>query len=300
MTVLVLAFAWFALILVVAAFLELAATSFAGDPAVAMSAVMYTVFAIIFGFLVYRFKLPIWLATLIFVPLLIASIFIGNYIQAVQTTFSLSVDTWRWILIFYIFFASVLPVWVLLQPRDYLSSWFLYFSLIIATVGILFGGTKFSVELPAFKGWSGGGVNYLWPMLFITIACDAISGFHSLVGSGTTAKQLRNEKDAKLIGYGGMLLEGIVAVIALITIMMAGKILSPGPGLAPNPQYTYGVGFAKFWSLFGLPEKVGISFGMFALNTFILTSLDTATRLARRTNMLRPSSRYSHHCFWSS
>lgn len=95
MTALVLAFAWFALILVVAAFLELAATSFARDPAVAMSAVMYTVFAIIFGFLVYGFKLPVWLATLIFVPLLIASIFIGNYIQAVQTTFSLSVNAWR-------------------------------------------------------------------------------------------------------------------------------------------------------------------------------------------------------------
>jgi carbon starvation protein len=137
------------------------------------------------------------------------------------------------------------------------------------------------VNLPAFKGWYGGGINYLWPMLFITVACGAISGFHSLVGSGTTAKQIRNETDAKLIGYGGMLIEGVVAVVALITVMMAGKILSPGPGLPANPQYTYGVGFAKFWSLFGLPEKVGISFGMFALNTFILTSLDTATRLGR-------------------
>jgi len=153
--------------------------------------------------------------------------------------------------------------------------------LIIATLGILFGGAKLSVNLPAFKGWYGGGINYLWPMLFITVACGAISGFHSLVGSGTTAKQIRNETDAKLIGYGGMLIEGVVAVVALITVMMAGKILSPGPGLPANPQYTYGVGFAKFWSLFGLPEKVGISFGMFALNTFILTSLDTATRLGR-------------------
>jgi carbon starvation protein len=157
----------------------------------------------------------------------------------------------------------------------------LYSSLIIATLGILLGGTRFSVNLPAFKGWYGGGINYLWPMLFITVACGAISGFHSLVGSGTTAKQIRNETDAKLIGYGSMLIEGVVAVVALITVMMAGKILSPGPGLPANPQYTYGVGFAKFWSLFGLPEKVGISFGMFALNTFILTSLDTATRLGR-------------------
>jgi len=161
----------------------------------------------------------------------------------------MSASTWRWILIFYIFLASVLPVWILLQPRDYLSSWFLYFAIIIATIGILFGGHVLDVNLPVYKGWYAGGNNYLWPMLFITIACGAISGFHSLVGSGTTAKQLRNEKDSKLIGYGGMLLEGLVAVIALITVMNAGKILAPVEGAAPNPQYTFGVGFSKFWSI---------------------------------------------------
>lgn len=275
------AFAWFALVLVVAAFLELAVTSFAGDPAVAFSAVLYIVMAVIFGLLVYKYNLSLGWGTVIMLPFLIGAIFWGNYSPWVQSVFKLDVNTWRWILIVYISFASVLPVWLLLQPRDYLSSWFLYFSVLISTIGILFGGSKYPVNLEAFKGWYAGGSNYLWPILFITIACGAISGFHSLVGSGTTAKQLKNEKDAKLIGYGGMLLEGVVAVIALITVIMAGKILSPAEGLPPNPQYTYGVGFAKFWSLFGLPEKVGISFGMFAINTFILTTLDTATRLGR-------------------
>ncbi|WP_018963302.1 carbon starvation CstA family protein [Coprothermobacter platensis] len=273
-------FAWLTLVLVVADFLELCAISFAGDPAVAFSGFFYIVLAIIFGLLVYRLHLSILWSTIICLPFVIGAVFFGNSSPWVQSVFSLSATNWRIILIVYIFLASVLPVWILLQPRDYLSSWFLYFAVIIASVGVLFGGKMLTVNLSAYKGWYAGGNNYLWPMLFITIACGAISGFHSLVGSGTTAKQLRAEKDAKLIGYGGMLLEGVVAVIALITVMMAGKIIGP-EGAAANPQYTFGVGFSKFWSLFGLPEKVGISFGMFTINTFILTTLDTATRLGR-------------------
>jgi len=218
--------------------------------------------------------------TILFVPILFSSVFIGNYSLVLQNAFSLDINTWRIVLIAYIFFASVLPVWILLQPRDYLSSWFLYASVFISTIGLLFVGGKSDVALQAFKGWGSNG-NYLWPILFITIACGAISGFHSLVGSGTTAKQLRSDKDATKIGYGGMLLEGIVAVIALTTIMITRNILSPAEGLPANPQYTFAVGFAKFASIFRIPEKVAISFGMFAINTFILTSLDTATRLAR-------------------
>uniref|UniRef100_A0A7V4KEZ3 Carbon starvation protein A n=1 Tax=Fervidobacterium pennivorans TaxID=93466 RepID=A0A7V4KEZ3_FERPE len=274
------AFAWFALILVVAAFLELAAASFSGDPAVAWSAVLYIGLAIVFGLLVYRLGWSFKILTILFVPILFSAVSIGNYSTALQTAFSLDINTWRIILIAYIFFASVLPVWILLQPRDYLSSWFLYASLFISAIGLLFVGGKSEVALEAFKGWVSNG-NYLWPMLFITIACGAISGFHSLVGSGTTAKQLKSERDATKIGYGGMLLEGIVAVIALTTIMVTGKILSPAEGLPPNPQYTFAVGFAKFASIFRIPEKIAVSFGMFAINTFILTSLDTATRLAR-------------------
>ncbi|AZT91330.1 carbon starvation protein A [Caldicellulosiruptor changbaiensis] len=275
------AFAWSALVLLIASFLQLAAVSFAGDPAVAFTAVLYIVVAVIFGLLVYRFNLSLGWATLIMLPFVVGGIFWGNYSEWVQSVFKLDVNTWQWILIVYICAASVLPVWLLLQPRDYLSSWFLYFAVFVATIGILFGGSRYPVKLDAFKGWYAGDGNYLWPILFITIACGAISGFHSLVGSGTTAKQLKNEKDAKFIGYGGMLLEGLVAIIAVITVIMAGKILSPAKGLPANPQYTFGVGFAKFWSLLGLPEKVGISFGMFTVNTFILTTLDTATRLGR-------------------
>ena len=120
---------------------------------------------------------------------------------------------------------------LLLQPRDYLASYFLYFAVIIGTIGMVLGSSKFTVELPAFKGFVAGN-NYLWPMLFIIVACGALSGFHSLVGSGTTSKQIRREKDSILVGYGSMLIEGLVAVIALGTIMISGDFLG-------NPNNTF-------------------------------------------------------------
>jgi len=132
--------------------------------------------------------------------------------------------------------------------------------------------------LPAFMGFSNAKGEFIWPLLFVVIACGAISGFHALVGSGTTAKQLKKESDTLLIGYGGMLIEGVVAVIALGTIIIAGL---PADGGAVNPTAIYGAGIGKFASLLGIDPKVGASLGLLALNSFILTSLDTATRLAR-------------------
>jgi len=163
----------------------------------------------------------------------------------------------------------------LLQPRDYLASYLLYFSLFIGAVGMIFGAKSFDVALPAFTGFSGPKGEPLWPLLFVVVACGAISGFHSLVGSGTTAKQLRKETDAIGVGYGAMLIEGLVAVIAIGTIMIGGGMLKGGPTV------TYGIGLGRFAALIGIPEKIGTSLGLLALNSFILTSLDTATRLAR-------------------
>jgi carbon starvation protein CstA len=185
-----------------------------------------------------------------------------------------NMEVWRWILVIYIFLASILPVWLLLQPRDYLASYFLYFAVIIGSVGMIMGKDTLEVKLPMFKGFYAGGDNYIWPMLFIIVACGAISGFHALVGSGTTAKQIRKEKDSVIVGYGGMLLEGLVAVIAIGTVMIAG-------GMIGNPNNTYAEGFGRFASLIGIDPKVGKSLGLLALNSFLLTSLDTATRLGR-------------------
>ncbi|MDT8284081.1 MAG: carbon starvation protein A [Thermovirgaceae bacterium] len=269
-----LTFTWLALILVVAVFLELSARSFASDPAVAFSATLYIFLALIFGVMVYKKGVPLAVSTLIMLPIIFGSVFFGSYSEWVQATFKFDVNTWRLILAAYVFLASVLPVWLLLQPRDYLASFMLYFSVLLGAIGMIFGG-KFTSNLPAFTGFHAGGSNYLWPMLFVIVACGAISGFHSLVGSGTTSKQLRSEKDAQLVGYGSMLLEGQVAVIAIGTVILAGGIMEGGPTV------TYGHGIGQFAGLLGIDPRVGTSLGLLALNSFLLTSLDTATRLAR-------------------
>ncbi len=271
-----LTFTWLTLILLVAVFLVLSAASFASDPAVAFSASLYILMALIFGVLTYKKGVPLAVSTIIMVPIVLGSVFFGSSSEWVQETFKFDTNTWTYVLIVYIFAASVLPVWLLLQPRDYLASFMLYFAVIIGTVGMVFG-KEFAVSLPAFSAtfpYSAKG-EFVWPILFVVVACGAISGFHSLVGSGTTAKQLRKETDSIIIGYGSMLIEGLVAVIAIGTVMMAGSILQGGPTV------TFGEGIGKFASIIGIDPVVGKSLGLLALNSFLLTSLDTATRLAR-------------------
>ena len=270
-----LVFTWLALTLVIAVFLELSAQTFAADPAVAFSGLIYIVIAMVFGWLVYRMGLNLLYSTVIMLPVVLGAVFYGNASPWVMSTFKFSVEFWRIALVFYIFAASVLPVWLLLQPRDYLASYLLYFSLAIGTIGMLFLGGVDTAKVPMFTSFSPRDGIYLWPLLFITVACGAISGFHSLVGSGTTSKQMRKETDALPVGYGAMLIEGLVAVIALGTLILAGGMMKGGPTVV------YGTGIGKMAGLIGIDPKVGTSIGLLALNSFILTSLDTATRIAR-------------------
>ena len=231
--------------------------------------------AMVFGVAIYRYGVSLKVSTIVMLPILFGSLVFGLDSAWVQTTFNASVEFWRIILIGYIFAASILPVWLLLQPRDYLASYMLYFSVFIGGVGMIFGGASYEVKLPAFKGFVTANGDNLWPLLFITVACGAISGFHSLVASGTTSKQLTRETDAVPVGYGAMLLEGVVGVIALGTIMMSGEMLKGGPTVV------YGHGLGQFATLLGISPRLGTAIGLLALNSFILTSLDTATRLAR-------------------
>lgn len=278
---LLLTFIWLALIYVLTVFADLTATTFTNNGGVATSSAIYIVLAVLFGLAIYRLKVPLIWATVVFVPLVFVAVWVGQKIPispdlVPQIITGDPKKTWALILLVYCIFASTTPVWILLQPRDYLSSYLLYASVLSGLVGILIGG--FSIQYPAFTSWSVPEMGTLFPILFITVACGACSGFHSIVASGTSSKQLDKETDAKVVGYGAMLLEGIVAVIALATVIMLPK----GDALtAKAPMTIYATGIANFLSVLGIPQKLGSAFGLLALSAFILTTLDTATRLGR-------------------
>ncbi|MCX6992556.1 MAG: carbon starvation protein A [Kiritimatiellaeota bacterium] len=278
---LLLLFIWLSLVYVLTVFTDLTAVTFVEDGGIATASVLFIALAIGFGMCVYRLKMSVWMASLIFVPLVFLGVWVGQEFPILPAWINntLGCDpkkAWCLLLIVYCFVASTVPVWILLQPRDYLSSYLLYSSILGAFLGILLGG--FPIQYPAFKGWQNPQLGMLFPILFITIACGACSGFHSLVSSGTTAKQLNKETDARKIGYGAMLVEGMVAVIGLIVVAMLPKT---GALTSQDPMIIYGNGMAKFLGVFGVPAKIGFSFGLLALSTFILTTLDAATRLGR-------------------
>ncbi|MFH1476635.1 MAG: carbon starvation protein A [Verrucomicrobiota bacterium] len=278
---LLLLFIWLTLVYVLTVFTDLTAATFVEDGGVAASSLLFIALAIGFGLCVAHLKMRIWQASLIFVPLVFLAVWIGQafpilpaWIRAI-----LGYDpkkAWCLLLVVYCFTASTAPVWILLQPRDYLSAYLLYFSVLGGFLGILFGG--FAIQYPAFKAWHDPQLGMLFPILFITIACGACSGFHALVASGTTAKQLNKETDARPIGYGAMLVEGLVGIMALIVVVIL-PLTSPLTRQAPLT--IYGNGMANFLGVFGIPARIGFSFGLLALSAFILTTLDTATRLGR-------------------
>ena len=273
-----LVFTILSLFLVVAVFLVLTTATFVTDPVVAFVSCMYIFLAVISGLLIYRFNMNLKFVTLVMLAIIAVCTIWGGDWPFVAAIFTHSADQWNIFLAVYILAASVLPVWLLLQPRDYLASYFLYFAVAIGAIGMIFGASMDSGNVPMIAKniqWFGLGKANLWPMMFVIVACGAISGFHSLVGSGTTSKQLAHEADALPVGYGAMLLEGLVAVIALGTLMVAGGIQKGGP------VGTFAAGFGQFCTIIGIDPVLGTRLGAIAINGFLLTSLDTATRLAR-------------------
>lgn len=269
-------FAWVTLVLVVAAFTDICASTFAFDAMkpelitgarAGTASILFIFLAMAFGFVVYRKNASIGLSTVIGVALLFLCVYLGYTFPVAK----LSKFQWDIVLLIYITLASTLPVWMLLQPRDYLCSFLLYAMLGGAVVGILL--THPTMKLPGFTSFTIKGQT-LFPFLFVTVACGAVSGFHSLVASGTTSKQINKEGDAKLIGYGAMLIEGLVAIIALISIGYVAK--SQG-----TPAQIFASGVATFMNSFGLPMQIGKVFVILAFSAFALTSLDTATRIGR-------------------
>jgi len=281
---------WSGLVLVVAEFNRQVAGTFVADPAIATASLLFIAEAVVFGFCVYRWRMSVLLASLIFVPLMFAFVWVGNAFPLdLVKIFGFTPDTtrtvWTVVLIAYCFFASTCPVQYLLQPRDYLNAYLLYAMMALGFLGVFVAHPTLHID--AFSGFSAigrsGMSDMLFPFLFVTVACGACSGFHALVASGTSSKQISNERSIRPIGYGGMLLEGVLAMIALIGV--AGTYASQKEYVSAiqtmEPVQMFASTIAGFCVKVGIPQRVAESFMLLSVAAFLMTSVDAGTRLAR-------------------
>ena len=283
-------FIWIVLIYVTIAFTQITAGTFVSateelqgagqvrfNPggAVAAASIFYLTLAIVMGFVQRYLNPPLWLLTAIFVPAALGTSWLGTYASHL---FIADARTWGLLILVYCCVASIMPVWSLLQPRGYLGGFILYLALGLGVIGVLFGG--YEIKQPAFRSWNIGGMTgTLFPFLFVTIACGACSGFHGLVCSGTTSKQVDRESHCQPVGYGAMLAEAFVALIAMVTIM----IMSADQVKGLSAGTIYGNGIGRFMTLLIGEQNLAfaITFGAMAFSTFVFDTLDVGTRLGR-------------------
>jgi len=273
-------FVWLFSILVIAAFADIVAKSFGvtgldeakalANGQVASTSMLFIAVAVAFGFFLKHVKISAWLNTTIAIVLLVACIALGMLFPMF-----LSTKLWLYLVFVYILIASVTPVWALLQPRDYLNSYLLILMMVGAVAGIFVANP--TIELNAFNGFLVNG-QAMFPILFVTIACGAVSGFHSLVASGTASKQIRNEKDMLPVAYGAMLVESLLAVIALIAV---GAVAKGGVIPSGTPQVIFSSAVAGFLGGLGIPEAASFTIISLAVSAFALTSLDSVARVGR-------------------
>ncbi len=276
-------FCFAALILVVTVFTTMVADSFLSTPCVATSSLLFIGIAPLFGVAVGRKIFSLAEGSLIFVPLLFFCIWLGTIIPidltAILGSREAARGVWIIVLLYYCLCASVIPVWVLLQPRDYLNSYLLYAMMILGFAGVFAAHPQ--IALPALAA-DAKAIPSIFPLLFVTIACGACSGFHALVASGTSAKQIDRESHILPIAYGSMLIEGLLAVLAVCSIGYLGMDQIKAIFAAKEaPQMIFANGLGHFCESIHIPFEIGRNFIALAISAFILTSLDTATRLAR-------------------
>ncbi len=281
-----LSFCLLCLVLVVAIFTLLIAGLFAKFPEVATASLLFIFMAPLFAFSTLKLNFSLKKASLIFIPLVFLSVYIGeSFPFNVETALNIAPENvksfWIFVLALYIFIASVMPIQWLLQPRDYMNSWLLYVMLALGIAAIVAYSPE--IKMSSFEGFSAvtgdGKMTDMIPALFIFIACGACSGFHALVASGTTSKQLNKESDALPIGYGAMLVEGILGIMALVAVMSMehGQFAE----LGKNPPAAFATGISNFCGALGLDVGLAKIFISLAISAFMMTSLDTATRLGR-------------------
>jgi len=284
-----LTFIWIALVYIIVAFTDVTARAFVGSQTlengsvvsgggIATSSLLYLLIPILMGLALKSGKVNLTVATAIALPLVAFSIWVGQSVP-LNLPFDgpMAIKIWGVGILAYCLVAAAMPMWLLLQPRGHLGGYFLYASLAAGVLGGLFSGK--GVQYPAFVGFGNVRSGTLGPFLFVTIACGACSGFHSLISSGTTSKQLRNEGDARPVAYGSMLMEAMVSILALTTVM----ILAPGTALTTDikPNMIYAQGIGGYLANFGLPIVLAVAFALMAFTTFVYDTLDVCTRLGR-------------------
>ncbi|WP_100629074.1 carbon starvation CstA family protein [Algoriphagus formosus] len=272
-------FSFSTLILVIGVFADIIAKTFIANPAVASASFLFILLAVGFGIvnrLIGDRKKAFLLISIVGVALMYFSVYLGMLIP-----FALDYRAWIFLLLAYAFIASVTPVSLLLQPRDYLNSFLLYGMMLAAILGVIFSNP--TIQMSSEITLTDQNLGYIFPVLFVTIACGAISGFHSLVASGTTSKQLDKVSDAKVVGFGGMLIESFLAILSVgaVVVLSKGEYLSRLGTEGPVSLFSSGLG-GMIGSL-GIPVEFAISFVALTVSAFALTTLDTCTRLARFT-----------------
>jgi carbon starvation protein len=283
-----LVFGFATMLLVVAVFTNIVAATFVQVPEAATASVFFIFLAVVFGVALRRLTRSLLPLTIGGVALLFGGIWLGHEFPLILSSDTeTAVNMWRIILLGYIFISAVAPVWLILQPRDYLNSFLLYTMMLGGLIGVFILNP--SINLEAFRGLrvamgAEGALVWLFPILFVTVACGAISGFHSLVSSGTTSKQLDSEKDAKFVAYGGMLIEVVLAAVAIVAVASLAtgqftEFYSAGQYVA---AFATGVGnFIAAVPLLNISPVAGTTFAALAVSAFALTSLDTCCRLSR-------------------
>ena len=280
-------FCWLFSILVVAAFVDIVAGTFNGfqtaadgtvtavqaNGSVATTSMLFVVEAVALGFLLHYGKCGKWLNTAITLVMLVLAIALG-----LQFPLYIDLNTWHILVFVYVLIASVAPIWALLQPRDYLNSYLLIAMIVAAVIGVF--AARPEVNLPAFSGFTVNGQT-LFPFLFVTIACGAVSGFHSLVSSGTASKQIKNEKSMLPVSFGAMLMESMLAVIALIAVAFFSSSAETAALGYTTPAQIFAGGVAGFLAVMGLPQNVVFTLINLAVSAFALTSLDSVARVGR-------------------
>ena len=258
-----------ALVYVIVVFLDLTVVGFVNQPAVATSSGWFILVALFFGL----FAKCSAVSYKILIPVFVGLTYLGLWVGVKFPAPALDKNVWMAAVLAYCYLAAILPVGVLMQPRDFLSATFLYAIMALGVVGVFaFDG---GFDLPAYTSFEPKDWSYLVPFLFITVACGACSGFHSIVSSGTTSKQIQTERDVKKVSYGAMLVEGLLAVFALACVGVSGGICEGGPVQA------FARGSALFFNTIGVTQELGMTFATLAVSTFLLTTLDTCTRLTR-------------------